>query len=237
MTSAHLATRGMTLIEQARVKVNNQAAQLIKVKQFAAGLHYLKWLLVFGDASNSVTVVGTYPATQDANMGAKIKTALLTTVWNKNAVVDLFDGLSFRIGETDELKHTKRISNMVILGRKGKFGKIGADQPFLIVGTAISPLAISDVAIFSKQRILHTAQVEDINIVAEKPINIVGHDAYELVAHAQHSKHQKPVVVYQVIIPEGDSYFMLQGRVGQANASQYLRQFRQLANSVTLGSQ
>ena len=234
MTAENFAKRGMNLIETYKVLVNDRTALLMELTQHAYGADYSKWMLVLGDASTTITVVGTYPSAIKSALSEQIKAAVLTTVWDKTATVGLFDGLSFKVGETDELKPVKRIGNMIAFSRAGEFGTPGAAKPKLIVGTAISDQAIADVAVFSKQRILYTAQAEEITVTKENNITVDGIVGYELIASAQDAVEETPIFIYQVIVPFKSNYLIIQGLVGQSIAEQYLPQFRQLTNSVTL---
>lgn len=233
MTKEALASRGMELLEKTKVEVNNQQADLIKIKQTAGAAEYLKWMLLLGDSSTTLLITGTFTPETEAEVGNKIKNSLLTTGWDKEMALDYFDGLSFKMGETDELKYAKRISNMILLARDGEFGKPGAAKPMLIVGMAINPVLIEDLATFSNQRVLQTAKVEGIAILEEKKIEVDGHQAYEIIASATDSSEKISMRIYQVIIAINDSYFMAQGRAGESISKQYLDQFRQLVKSIT----
>ncbi len=234
MTKDGLASRGMILLEKSNVMVNKQDAKLLKIRQYHSNVEYLKWMILFGDSSSSILVVGTYPASVDFGIGKNIKNSILTAVWNKEVTVDFFDGLPFKIGESNELKYAKRMSNMVILGREGEFGKPGMAEPVLIAGNAISQAPINDLAIFSKRRILHATKIEEIEVFEENNIKVDGLDAYELIANAKDSIDKMPMVIYQVIVPERSSYFIVQGLVGESISKSYLTQFRELVRSITI---
>lgn len=234
MTAERLAQGGMKLIESQKILVNGQTALLMEIAQHAHGIDYSKWMLVLGDASATITVVGTYPSATQSALGEPMRAAVLTTVWDKTATVGLFDGLAFKVSETDELKAAKRIGNMIAFARAGEFGTPGAAKPKLIIGTAISDQVIPDITIFSKQRILQTAQTESIEITEENAVTVDGIAGHELVASAQHAVEKTPILIYQVIVPFKSNYLIIQGLTGQSSAKQYLPQFRQLTNSVTL---
>lgn len=234
MTKEGLASRGMTLIEKNKIVVNKQNANLLKISQHHGGVEYLKWMILFGDSSSSVLIVGTFPASADIKIGKKIKKSILTFVWNKEATVDFFDGLSFKIGESSELKYAKRMANMVILGREGEFGKAGVTNPVLIAGSSISQTSIDNLKAFSKQRLLDTKNLEEIVVIEERSFKVDGNDAYEIIADAKDSTDKIPVVIYQVIIPKESNYFIVQGMVGKLISKSYLEQFSQLASNITI---
>ena len=234
LTKEGLASRGMILIEKNNIIVNSKEAKLLKIRQYAGSVEYLKWLLLLGDASSSVLVTGTFPVSVDKTIGLAIKKSLQTTIWDKNEIVGLFDGLAFRVRESEELKYSKRMSNMVILGRYGEFGQPSLSKPLLIAGSPISQDRIDNISAFSKQNIYQMAKMEDIKFIRESDIKIGGHPAYEIVANAKNQADGTPMMLYQVIIPNGSNYIMIYGQVGKSISEKYIKQFREVANSTQL---
>src|SRR5207247_1481179 len=48
-SKAVLATRGMSLISEQTEKIGGREARVVKVSQKAAGIEFLKWMLLMGD--------------------------------------------------------------------------------------------------------------------------------------------------------------------------------------------
>lgn len=78
MNKETLATRGMTLLSSNPETAGGRDALLLQVAQAAGGAEYLKWMLVTGDPKSTVLVVGTFPKSAGEEVGAAIRTSLLT---------------------------------------------------------------------------------------------------------------------------------------------------------------
>lgn len=233
MNKKDLAKVGITFIQKEEIKFNEHQAKLFDVRQNSEGITYAKWMLVFGDLSSSVMLLGTSPESTDVEIRNKIKESLFTTIWNKNAQTEFFEGLKFSINESDELKYAKRISDFIILARVGEFGKPVPGKPSLVAGFSHSQVDIENLADYSNQRLLQTAKMLGIKLIQEKEISIDGHLGYEVIASAVKAETDMPMRVYQVIVPVNSSYLIIQGSVAESTSEKYLQQFREIANSVT----
>ena len=67
----------MTLLESSTASVDGQDALLLRVRQASASGDVLKWMLVAGDRTRTVMVVGTYPTAADTAVGEAIRRSLL----------------------------------------------------------------------------------------------------------------------------------------------------------------
>ena len=120
MTKTALASRGMTLLESSTASVDGQDALLLRVRQASASGDVLKWMLVAGDQTRTVMVVGTYPPAADAALGEAIKRSLLNArLGIGTAAPDPFEGLRFRVTPTPFLKVAGRVNDMLTLTETG----------------------------------------------------------------------------------------------------------------------
>ena len=69
MTKTALASRGMTLLESSTASVDGQDALLLRVRQASASGDVLKWMLIAGDQTRTVMVVGIVPAGSRCSRG------------------------------------------------------------------------------------------------------------------------------------------------------------------------
>ena len=146
----------------------------------------------------------------------------------------LFDGLSFRVGESKDLKYAKRQENMIIFCRGGDFTKLGIGNPIIFMGSNNNQKPIDDLAAFSKKIMKQMQNVIVNQIVEQKKIKVDGFEAYELVAKAQDSLIRMPMRIYQVIISKGKEYYLVQGMIPEADVQKYLPQFRQITQSILI---
>lgn len=234
MNKEALATRGMTLLSSSAETVAGREALLLHVSQVAGGAEFLKWMLVTGNPKTSVMVVGTFPKGSKEEVGAAIRKSVLTALLGATeaAASDPFEGLLFRITPTQGLKIANRVSNMLILTETGKSGTLAPDEPVYIVGSSISPSVIGDLKAFSEARARKTEQIQNLENLSGREIQLGGLAAYELQADAKDVKSGIPIRLYQVIAQsDAGGYFIVQGLVGMDRAAAMLPEFRRVTES------
>ena len=181
-------------------------------------------------------IVGTFPKSAGEEVGAAIRTALLSASLAAAAPSDPFEGLLFRITPTQALKIADRVSNMLILTESGKMGTLGPGEPVYIVGSSISPSVIGDLKAFSEARARKTEQIQDLENLSGREITLGGLAAYELQADAKDVKSGTPIRLYQVIArSDAGGYFIVQGLVGTDRAAGMLPEFRRVTESFRTG--
>ena len=232
MTKETLATRGMTLLSSKEETVGGREALLLNLAQSAAGIDYLKWMLVMGDPKETFMIVGTFPKSAGEEVGAAIRTALLSASLAAAAPSDPFEGLKFRITPTQELKIAGRVSNLLLLTESGSPGTVGPGEPVYVIGSSFRPGGSGDLKVFSEARAKQTEQIGDLENLSGREITIGGLAAYELQADAKDVKSGTALRLYQVIAPDGDGgYFIAQGLVGADRAAAMLPEFRRVTES------
>jgi hypothetical protein len=232
LTKENLATRGMTLLNSEQVAVEDVEGIFADVTQIhSSGSTFRKWWLVFGNESATVMVVATTPIALEAELGEAFERCLRTVKWDLAAKVDLHEGLPFRISETESLGVVDRISNTLVLTKRGHEGPVPPSDPMFVVGSSFSDLAISDLKTFARQRVVQTAQVTEIEKIVGQGMVVDKLKAYEIVADAKDLKTGVPIKVYQVVVLNGERYYLMQGFVGRANWKTYESEFRQIVRS------
>jgi hypothetical protein len=230
MTGEMLATRGIKLLSSKEETVGRREALLLQVAQSAAGVDCLKWMLVTGDPKETIMIVGTYPKSAGEEVGAAIKSALLSASLAAAGPGDPFEGLQFRIAPREGLKIAGRVSNMLMLTESGDTGPLGSGEPIYIVGSSIGPGG-GDLKTFAEARARKTEQIEDLQNLSGREITLDGLAAYELLADAKDVKSGIAVRLYQVIAQEGSGYYIVQGLVGADRAAELLPEFRRVTES------
>ncbi len=231
-TEDNLATRDMTLLSNQDVTISGYAAQLLAVTQTVNGVTFKKWMGVLGDAERSVLVMGTYPASFAERLSEPVRSSVLSATWMQNDNVGLFDGLSFSIEETDRLKVSERVQNMLMLTRPEARGTVPAAEPILIVGPAHSEVRIENLEGFAKERVKKTANITSLHDIEGTETTISGYPGYEITAKAADNGTGAPMAVYQLLVVVDASYYIAQGLIGADRVAEYLPQFRKIARSL-----
>jgi hypothetical protein len=232
-TAQGLLSRGMTLRSSEEATVAGRPGRLLSVTQVANGATFEKWMAAFGNSSATVLVVATYPQTLASELRAPMRTAVLSATWNPDAKLDHFDGLSFRIRESEHLKIQNRVQNMLLLSHPSR-SPSAPSEPFAVVGSSHSPVQIDDLELFARQRITQTAQISDLRDIRGGSLEVAGRPAYEITAKAKDLKSGESLSVYQFLLVEGDTYYLMQGMVGESRFDEYLPEFRAIAQSLEI---
>jgi hypothetical protein len=209
-TAAALKTKGMTLVSKQTIDFNGSEAMLINVTQSANGTTYIKQILIFGDTKVTVLVNGIYPKAAK-NIELKIKTALLSTVYDASQNENSLEAATFTIEIKDtDFKLIKYMSGSLLYSTDGK---IPTEKPTLIVGNSISKISPQNQKKYAEERIRKLPRGEH-NVIKEiKEITIDNLKGYEIVADGK-TKGDKLELLYQAILfnDQGDYYII----VGQA---------------------
>ena len=222
-----LKTRGMTLVSKQIVDFNNSKATLINVTQPANGTIYLKQMLVFGDTKQTVLVNGIYPEASKS-IEAKIKEALLSTVYNPSQNDNPLDAATFTIDvENTEFKLIKYMAGSLLYSTDGK---IPTEKPTLIVGNSLAKIPTQNQKSYAEERLKKLPRGDQSVIKQINEITIDNLKGYEIIADGK-TKDNMPELVYQVMLfnDKGDYYII----VGQAKEEfqKYLETFRQVSKT------
>jgi hypothetical protein len=230
-TAANLKTRGMTQIGREQITVDGNPGLLLQLTQAANGTTYRKWIAIFGDANETVTIVATVPQTEKPSLFRSLRSSVTSAKWNKTKVVDPFADLKYAVTATPDLKFTKRIQNSLLYTKDGVVPAKDPNDPILVVSQAISTVVVIDPKDYSQKRLALTPQAKNIEIVSTDPVTVDGLQGYEIVANAIDASTNKPIVLYQVMLFEGQTYYIIQGLVDNNTRSKYLPEFKKIATS------
>ncbi len=229
-----LETRGMVMVGREPASLGGRPGFLSLVTQTAEGIVFEKWLGMVGDAETSVMIMALYPQAAADELRDSMREAVLSAVWEPKEEIGLLEGLSFRIEETPGLQIRKRIQNLLLLLEPGGDFPAGLEEAFLIVGSSHAELEIEDVESFARTRIQQTAQIKDLTNLQGEPVEVAGRSAFEITASATDPKTGGALLVYQLLIVDGTTYYIAQGMVGEKRAAEALPEFRSVARSLTI---
>ena len=231
MTKPALAGRGMALISARDAVINDNPARLLHVRQKTATADVLKWMLIAGHASATVMIVGTFPTGVSPEIGDGIQQSLLTASWSSATPASPFEGLLFRLTPTDRLKLAGRVSHMLMFTESGTMGSPGSTEALYIAGHSVGNGKIGDVQTFSEARARQTTLMTGVTNFSGQQIQVAGLVGYELEADATDARSGRGMRLYQVIIPDQNGYFILQGLSRADRAAEIFPEFRAVTAS------
>jgi hypothetical protein len=206
---------------------------LLHVEQNVRGHEFRKWILVAGDAANTVMLTASVPQSLAGEVGPMLRPVLMTATWDRGAIGDPRAGLGFEFTETADLKVARGMgATTVVLTRGGDSARVAFSEPMLVLGKSTAGEVISDLGVFSRARLAKTRTIGEVEVREEKALELAGMPAHELVAAARGARDATPVTVYQALAYDGADYYLIQGFVGPGLEERFLPQFREIARSL-----
>ena len=101
-----------------------------------------------------------------------------------------------------------------------------------MIAASVDDREIGDLEAFSRRRINRIRQVADLKDLSGRSRTVDGLPAYELVATASDRRTGAPLRVYQLMISDGNGYFLAQGLVGISRGDALLPEFRRISESL-----
>ena len=233
MTPEAMAPRGMELLEKSEVKIAPGKAHLLRIRQAANGVTFLKWMLVFGHEKESVFVLAAVPEEFDKELGETMKKALLTTTWEPEAEIDFYEGLTFRVKESGDLKIATKVGNMIMMTRGGLKVQTDPRAPMLLVGPSISEdwTVPGDKADYARERLVKTEILANAKLTSEKTVKFDGLSGYLMEAEATDRKSGIPLYAMQCMLFTDDGYYVLQAFVDAEEKPKYSKVFLTILKS------
>ncbi|WP_285055388.1 hypothetical protein [Pedobacter ginsengisoli] len=223
----NLAKQGMTMAKKEVVDFNGNKALSIKLSQKANGMDYLKEMLVIGNESTTVMVIGTYPETSK-NMEATIHKALFSTVYDEKKNDDPVAAANFTIDVTgSDFKIDKTMSGMVIYKMDDE---IPSKKPTLLAGQSIGKVISTDLKQYAINRVKKLPDLQQAEIKAANPITIDGLSGYEIVALNKNKDDVAEQTYVAMLFKPDNGYFIIVGKA-QADLEMNLNLFKKIAST------
>jgi hypothetical protein len=231
-TKEALATRGMNLLSRREISINGRSGILLHVGQEARSIAFLKWMVITGDEKETVLITATFPEEMKAQLSSAMEKSALSVLWDSKAKIDPLAGLNFSFNDDPSLRFARRISSGVILTKDGALPGKPTNDPFFIIAPSVSQAAIPDIKKFAEMRLMQIEKVSGVAIKRQSDVTIAGLSGSEIVAEAQwNDSPAAPVVLYQVLLLDGENYFIMQGMAPREEQEKYLAIFNRVAKS------
>ena len=222
---------GVRLLTKKKVEVGGRNGVLLKATQTVSSVSFNKWILLVDNQSVTSIVTGVWPTSKTTEMDAKLKKAVMSSVFFKPnpAAVDvgftvtpskkLDEDLSFRMtGNT--------------LGFKRPGAELATTEPVFVATHAPGNLPEGDRREFAVYRMRNLTQARVSDELKGGPIVIDGMNGYEFVAEATDRATKTPLFAYQVMLfdPSG-SYYMMLGMGDAKSREAFLPEYKAMAKS------
>ncbi len=231
--AAVLAQRGITLLNKQDVTIDGQPGLLVHVRQTAHGTDFLKWVLLTGDARESLMVVATFPKELMRTHSRALKESILGVRWERAKSVSFDEGLNFGVVEKGEFRFLKRLTNTLLYSTSDVFPNKSVADPVFIAGSSLSKITVADPKSFSEARILSTAGVTEVMVEESKAVTIDALSGHEVIASGKDRETGEPMIIFQTILFDGPIYYIMQGLVSTTRAPEHLTTFREMTKSFT----
>ena len=211
--------------------VTGKTAFLYTVAQTAAGVEFRKWVLLTGDKTQTIMVTGTFPQQLSEQLAEPTRRAVLSIVRVSEEPKNPFEGLIFRVSPTERLKLAGRLGPTLLLTESGSPGPQGASEPLYVVGNSFSDYPSSGLVAFAQARAEATTSLAIVRIVDGRSLLLDGLTAYEIRATATHRRSGEQMSLYQVVVMDRQTYFLIQGMVAAIRADELLPEFRRVTQT------
>lgn len=226
-----LAGRGITLRSRQARPLGSTAGLLLHLTQNAGGMEFEKWVYAFGDAHETVLVTATFPREATAKFSAKLKATVVGARWDRSRAVDPFSDLRFRLTAQPPLQFARRFGNMLLFTEGGRFPQPSPTAALFGAGYALADVASVSKKVFSLKR-LAQQPVRDQTVLSTQAVTMGGLSGFESTATGFDARTKAPVALYQVVLFEGRTYFLMFGLTGAERASHDVPVFRATARTL-----
>ncbi len=221
-TKEQMKTRGWVLLSRDDVKVNGLAGILVHFEQPRGEEVFLKWSFVFGDDKKTTMVTAAFPKVQERELSARLKSAVLSLRPDRVTPPDPGADLPFTLAATPKLKLSPGINRTLAYTKDGVFMIKSPGDPLFIATSSVDQVIVGDRRKFAEQRVIGTVHAKQVKVKSSDAITIDSLDGFESVAEAEEALSGTPLVLYQVVLFDAESYFLMQGHVGAELARRVL---------------
>ncbi|MBC8104014.1 MAG: hypothetical protein H7Z41_15685 [Cytophagales bacterium] len=230
--TAALKARGITLVTKEDMKIDGLSGVLLNVTQEAHDIVFAKWIAAFGDPSQTILVTASFPQEQTRSLSARLKASVLSARRDKKVGAKPGADITFTLTPSTKLKPASGLGKMLLFTKEGIVPAKNPSDPLFVATPSLGDPPVADRGEYALNRLRQTAHTTVTKITSNQPIGIDDMDGFEIIAEAKDTTSGLPLTLYQVMLFEEDSYFLMQGLVGKEQSAAYLPEFKAMARSL-----
>ncbi|MEM7284046.1 MAG: hypothetical protein AAF438_20755 [Pseudomonadota bacterium] len=228
-----LAAQGIVLNSKDDVEVAGGSGLLLNVSQEAYEILFQKWVFAFGDEALSYIVTATFPQAIADEASDHLRDVVLTA--NPIAVSTEDEELPFKLTPAEGLVESKlpgSLGKAAYFTMDGKVPTESPDDPIFVAAHSLGQVSIDDRRTFAAQRLGGMAGITELKAESVKDVQVDGLPGVELIATGVGPKTGTPLFVYQLMLFQGSSgYVLMVGIARESQRTPYLEAFRDTASS------
>lgn len=233
-TKENFAKKKIDLVKKEEIEVAGRKGLLVNIKQKLGSTVMEKWITIFGDENNSVTVMSTFPEQFSGELSDKMKASVMSATWDPSIAVDTQENLNFTVKASSPFKLARRIQNMLLFSRGGQFPAKKKSDALFLVGESFYIPPSDDKAKFCVKRLKQIRSLTEIGEAEPKPVELDGLKGYAISTSGTDKQTSEKMFVYQVIVFGDKSYFIQQGISRDTEKEETEPLFKKMSESFKL---
>lgn len=225
-----LAMQRMKIVKRDPLPQGTYPGEFIELTQTSSQGSFIKWIWVFGSETQSVTVMGLCPQGSSPDHLERIESAVRSASWEPELKLDPKDELKFSLEDEAGMVLMPGITGMLTYTSDGQPDKDRTGKPLFMLAPAIQETPGSPET-YAAKRMRLTAGHKKIQAGELVPITIDGLSGYECVATSIHRNSGEAAFIYQVMLFDGASHWLMQGIAREADRTKQLPIFQRMARS------
>ena len=226
MTDARFAEQGITEITRSDETVDGRSAVFLTGRQEAAGLSFMKLLVITGTDTLSAFITGNLPiATCEPAIGTRMRDAELGIQFDPDRPIDPMAALRFTLTPAAPLKFAGALNNGALYNISGKVPSPDPGEPSLIVAPSLGGGAGDDVVAFAIMQLDSMTSIRDVAVESSATTTIAGRPAAIVIATATSSTRDVDVAVYNVLLGGDGDYVAFLGICDPGDRAQFFDVF------------
>lgn len=226
-----LESRGLVLRTRESMPVGITTGEFFRLLQISTNQPMHKWILIFGDHRESITVTAAFPDPVARDLGPLLEQSLSTVLWDRFGEPSMEAALPYRFDTRPHFQYVKRIGNLVLYTADGQLPVPQQFQSLLTVTVADYPPFIEEQFEFARAQLelqTHFPKLEKFAIASTRGISVDEYPAAEITALATDMDRGEQIAVWYVLIYAKDKMFHLKGTCERTVQSRCIDKFRSL---------